>query len=162
MLELMKEIADCENAFEHIESEWPRRFEANSLRPCHYFDMIYGTSTGGSDTSTFRGTRLTVLRITAIAFGRLRMSVSNFLDRFYNLMDNMFGHRRSVLPLTTKYHHKPLEKAMQKLVATYCPVHSYCDGSDLLLWDPTDAVNPQLFRTLDTDAPEAFRSMCQT
>src|ERR1700712_2838200 len=103
MLELMKEVADCENAFERTESESPRVFEAKSLRPCHYFDQIYGSSTGGSDTSTLHGIKLTVLRIIAIAFGRLRMSVSDFSDCFPDLMTNMFGHRRSVLALTTKY-----------------------------------------------------------
>jgi hypothetical protein len=162
MLELMKEIADCENAFERKESEWPRQFEANSLRPCHYFDRIYGTSSGGSDSSTLHGTRLTVLRIAAIAFGRLRMSVSDFLDSFPDLMTDMFGHRRKPLPLTAKYDHRPFEMAMQRLVMAYCPVHSYCDGIDLFLWDPTDAVDLQSFRTLVIDAPKAYGSMCQS
>ena len=163
MLELMKEIADCENAFERKESERPRQFEADSLRPCHYFDRIYGTSSGGSDSSILYGTRLTVLRIAAIAFGRLRMSVSDFIDSFPNLMTDMFGHRRNILPLTTKYHHRPFEKAMQSLVRSYCPVHTYCDGTDLFLWNPTDAVDSQSFRTLVIDAPEeAFGSMCQS
>ena len=162
MLELMKEVADCENSFERIESESPRVFEAKSLRPCHCFDRIYGSSTGGSDSSTLRRTRLTILRITAIAFGRLRMSVSSFLGCFPDLMTDMFGHRRNVLPLGPKYQHQPFEKAIQRLVRAYCPVHSSCDGSDLLLWDPTDAFNPQLFPTMVIDAPEAFGSMCQT
>jgi hypothetical protein len=47
MQELMKEIARYEDMFEKEFTYYPRNFDAESLRPCHYFDKMYGTSTGG-------------------------------------------------------------------------------------------------------------------
>lgn len=47
MEELMKEIARYENMFEKGFTNYPRNFNAAELRPCHYFDKMYGTSTGG-------------------------------------------------------------------------------------------------------------------
>jgi len=91
------------------------------LLPCHYFDFMYGTSTGG---------------LIATILGRLRMSVSEALDLYRGVGDDLFGKRRSNLPLMTKYHHEPLEKAVQDVVGARCHEHPDCDGKDdLHPWD---------------------------
>jgi len=91
------------------------------LLPCHYFDFMYGTSTGG---------------LIATILGRLRMTVSEALDLYRGVGEDLFGRRRSRLPLMTKYHHEPLEKAVQDIVGARCHEHENCDGmDDLHPWD---------------------------
>ena len=90
------------------------------LLPCHYFDFMYGTSTGG---------------IIAIALGRLRMTVSEGLELYRTVGDTLFGKKRSSIPLMTKYHHQPLEKAVRDIVAKRCHEHEGCDGNDWFPWD---------------------------
>jgi len=58
------------------------------LLPCHYFDFMYGTSTGG---------------LIATILGRLRMTVKEGLELYQKVGDDLFGKRRSQLPLRTKY-----------------------------------------------------------
>ncbi|KAK8206056.1 acyl transferase/acyl hydrolase/lysophospholipase [Phyllosticta capitalensis] len=98
----------------------PRMFNENELLPCHYFDFMYGTSTGG---------------LIATMLGRLRMSVPQCLDLYRKVGDDLFGKRRSRLPLVTKYHHKPLENAVKEIVKRHCKNHpnGECDGND---WFP--------------------------
>jgi len=91
--------------------------------PCQYFDFIYGTSTGG-----LIGTML----------GRLRMGVDQCLDIYIKVGEHLFGRQRSRIPLTTKYHHKPLEIAVRDIVKAHCKQHmrgGECDGEDWFPWD---------------------------
>lgn len=62
------------------------------LMPCHYFDFMYGTSTGG---------------LIATLLGRLRMTVSEGLELYRKVGNDLFGRKRSNIPLVTKYHHEP-------------------------------------------------------
>ncbi|KAK3080226.1 hypothetical protein LTS18_002804, partial [Coniosporium uncinatum] len=97
--QLMKEIADWENKLEEEEQPDPtqrRKFDADSLLPCHYFDFMYGTSTGG---------------LIATMLGRLRMSVPHCQAVYREVGNELFGHKRSSIPLATKYNHLPLEAA---------------------------------------------------
>lgn len=66
---------------------------------------------------------------------RLRMTVPQCLDIYRKVGDDLFGHRRNVLPLATKFHHKPLEKAVQSIVSEYCKHHTKCSGDDWHPWD---------------------------
>src|ERR1700712_4582177 len=96
-------------------------FDSKDLLPAHYFDFMYGTSTGG---------------LIATMLGRLRMNVPDCL-KYYKIVGNsLFARRRNILPLATKYHHKPLEKAVQEIVANHCPVHpeKSCTGHDWYPW----------------------------
>jgi hypothetical protein len=86
------------------------------LLPCHYFDFMYGTSTGG---------------LIATILGRLRMSVTEALELYRKVGDDLFGKRRSSVPLRTKYHHEPLEQAVRDIVSSRCHQHENCDGNDL-------------------------------
>ncbi|KAF2834840.1 FabD/lysophospholipase-like protein [Patellaria atrata CBS 101060] len=126
--ELMREVAEWENKFE--EEEGPisgtekKVFKEEELLPCVYFDMMYGTSTGG---------------LIATMLGRLRMTVSQCLTIYRRVGDDLFGHprKRRIIPLTTKYDHEPLENAVKRIVKENCPVHpaGECDGLDWFPWD---------------------------
>lgn len=118
----MHEIAICERRLQTqegpVEGSERREFNEDELLPCHYFDFMYGTSTGG---------------LISVMLARLRMSVPQCLELYRKVGHELFGHRRSVLPLATKYHHKPLEKAVQDIVKQYCKEHDHCTGDD---WHP--------------------------
>lgn len=92
----------------------------DELLLCHYFDFMYGTSTGG---------------LISVMLARLRMTVPQCLEIYRQVGNDLFGHRRNVLPLATKYSHKPLEKAVQNIVKNYCKHHENCDGHDWHPWN---------------------------
>ncbi|KAF2227954.1 acyl transferase/acyl hydrolase/lysophospholipase [Elsinoe ampelina] len=75
---------------------------ADELLPCHYFDFMYGTSTGG---------------LIAVMLARLRMNISQCLEQYRIVGDELFGHRKSIIPFMTKYRCEPLERAVKELVA---------------------------------------------
>ncbi|ORY07539.1 acyl transferase/acyl hydrolase/lysophospholipase [Clohesyomyces aquaticus] len=120
---LMHEIAECEKRLQDEEGPVangkPRTFNEDELLPCHYFDYMYGTSTGG---------------LISVLLARLRMTVPQCLELYRQVGNDLFGHRRNILPLATKYHHKPLEKAVRRIVKQYCKCHGdSCKGDD---WHP--------------------------
>ncbi|KAH7060397.1 acyl transferase/acyl hydrolase/lysophospholipase [Macrophomina phaseolina] len=142
--QLMHEIAEWERKLEMEEAAEaatrrkdgtstppmePRTFNEDELLPCHYFDFMYGTSTGG---------------LIATMLGRLRMSVPQCLELYRQVGDNLFGKRRSVLPLTTKYHHKPLESAVKEIVRRHCKTHpnGTCGGDDWYPWNVEEEEDP--------------------
>ncbi|GAB7352255.1 hypothetical protein MBLNU459_g2722t1 [Dothideomycetes sp. NU459] len=112
---LMHEIYVKEQELERSDPLGEDAVDEKNLLPCHYFDFMYGTSTGG---------------LIAVMLGRLRMTVDEALDKYRLVGDELFGHRRSVMPLATKYHHEPLEKAVQDIVRQQCLQHTDCDGKD--------------------------------
>lgn len=107
-------------------AQWERTLGGPSqnedqLLPCHYFDYIYGTSTGG-----LIGTML----------GRLRMSVPQCMEIYREVGERLFGRRRGYVPLMTKYHHGPLISAVKEIIQAHCKQHpglDECDGED---WHP--------------------------
>ncbi|KAF2811511.1 uncharacterized protein BDZ99DRAFT_518772 [Mytilinidion resinicola] len=135
MLELMNKIARYENVFENEFTSYPRNFNAANLHPCHYFDKTYGTSTGG---------------ISTIALSRLRMAVPETVDAFRQLLTEMYTNTRSAIPLATKYHHKPFERALRQMIQTYCKQHQpgLCYREEKFPWGSAEEH--------DTD------SLCQT
>ena len=131
--QLMHEIAECELRLQNEEGpvagSTRQDFNENELLPCHYFDYMYGTSTGG---------------LISVMLARLRMTVPQCLEIYRRVGHELFGHRRNVLPLATKYHHKPLEKAVQEIVSQYCKHHEHCDGNDWHPWHPEDEEDVQV------------------
>jgi hypothetical protein len=123
----MHEIAECEVRLQKEEGpvagSTRQAFNENELLPCHYFDYMYGTSTGG---------------LISVMLARLRMTVPQCLEIYRRVGHELFGHRRNILPLATKYHHKPLEKAVQEIVRQYCKQHEDCDGKDWHPWHLDD------------------------
>ncbi|KAF9634266.1 Patatin/Phospholipase A2-related protein [Lasiodiplodia theobromae] len=107
----------------------PRTFNEDELLPAHYFDFMYGTSTGG---------------LIATMLGRLRMSVPQCLELYRQVGNDLFGTRRSVVPLTTKYRHKPLEEAVKEIVKRHCKTHpnGTCDGNDWFPWNVEEEEDP--------------------
>ncbi|KAF2007691.1 FabD/lysophospholipase-like protein [Amniculicola lignicola CBS 123094] len=121
---LMHEVAECEKRLQEEEGVVgeEREFNEDELLPCHYFDYMYGTSTGG---------------LISVLLARLRMTIPQCLELYREVGNDLFGHRRNPLPLATKYHHKPLEKAVRRIVKEHCKHHNHttdtCDGHD---WHP--------------------------
>lgn len=119
------------------------------LLPCHYFDFMYGTSTGG---------------LIATILGRLRMTVTEALELYRKVGDDLFGRRRSSVPLMTKYYHEPLERAVKDIVGSRCHEHPNCDGeNDMHPWD-TDHFAEILQQRIpfDVDRPRVCQTCCLT
>jgi patatin-like phospholipase/acyl hydrolase len=76
-------------------------------RPCDYFDMIGGTSTGG---------------LIAVMLGRLRMTVDECIDAYTSLSDRVFekkGHRVKVNgKLQGRFDAAELERAIKQIIAS--------------------------------------------
>ncbi|KAJ4375817.1 hypothetical protein N0V83_001094 [Neocucurbitaria cava] len=141
---LMHEVAECEKRLQDEEGpvagSQRREFNEDELLPCHYFDYMYGTSTGG---------------LISVMLARLRMTVPQCLEIYRKVGHELFGHRRNVLPLATKYHHKPLEKAVREIVSQYCKHHESCKGDDMHPWYPEEddtPANESALSSLETSA----------
>jgi hypothetical protein len=148
--QLMKEIAACEIRLQDSEGPVPgstrKEFNEAELLPCHSFDYMYGTSTGG---------------LISVMLARLRMTVPQCLEIYRQVGHELFGHRRNILPLATKYHHKPLERAVQKIVSQYCKLHVDCDGTDLHPWDwdPEDEESPNPSAASTVNSQSTYKSI---
>ncbi|KAK5117162.1 hypothetical protein LTR85_008930 [Meristemomyces frigidus] len=118
------------------------------LLPCHYFDFMYGTSTGG---------------LISTMLGRLRMTVSDCLELYRKVGDDLFGKQRSRIPLKTKYYHQPLERAVQDIVGARCHEHPNCDGKDdMHPWEVyTDNQKPH-GTPFSINEPRVCQSCCLT
>ncbi|KAF2487154.1 acyl transferase/acyl hydrolase/lysophospholipase [Neohortaea acidophila] len=125
-----------------------KSIKEEDLLPCHYFDFMYGTSTGG---------------LIATILGRLRMTVDEGLELYRKVGDDLFGRRRSSIPLRTKYYHQPLERAVREIVSKRCLDHPNCDGNDLHPWD-ADKLDDILKQDIpfDVDKPRVCQSCCLT
>ena len=92
----------------------PGSQHAESARwlPCHYFDYIAGTSTGG---------------LIGIMLGRLRMNIDDCVSEYEKLGGEIFGrsrwfHVRSLLWFPRdKYNHRKVEKAVKEVVSEKIP-----------------------------------------
>ena len=114
----------------------------DELLPCHYFDFMYGTSTGG---------------LIATMLGRLRMTVPECLELYRSVGEDLFGKQRSRIPLTTKYYHEPLERAVQKVVGARCQDHLNCSGKeDLHPWTVHDAASQKQQTNIPLDPAKTF------
>lgn len=123
----------------------------DSLLPCHYFDFMYGTSTGG---------------LIATMLGRLRMSVPQCLKIYREVSEGLFGRRRSSLPLRTKYHHHPLETVVQTVVKEHCKQHANsCLGDDWHPWDAaysSDSSTSSDIKDSSTSGADFNNNICQS
>ncbi|KAK2793669.1 hypothetical protein FQN51_001181 [Onygenales sp. PD_10] len=89
-------------------------------RPCDYFDMIGGTSTGG---------------LIAILLGRLKLDVRQCIDVYRSLSSRAFKRKRRLaigtgLKIRERFDSKELEMAVKTVIA------EHCDSEDELLSDP--------------------------
>ncbi|TKA51529.1 hypothetical protein B0A55_13758 [Friedmanniomyces simplex] len=123
--------------------------DEDALLPCHYFDFMFGTSSGG---------------IIATLLGRLRLTVNESLAIYRRLGEDMFGRRRSRLPLATKYYHEPLEEAIKDAVRSRYDKHTFREGIDDLFPLDADHLEEMLQRPVpfDVDDPRVCHSCCVT
>lgn len=90
----------------------PALTESSNWLPCHYFDYVAGTSTGG---------------LIGIMLGRLRMNVDDCISEYETLGAKVFGHSRKChirSPLfwpRDKYKHKTLESVVRDVVRRRVP-----------------------------------------
>lgn len=84
--------------------------------PCHYFDYIVGTGTGG---------------IVAIFLSRLRMSVKECLKNFESMASMIFEHERRISIVgfpRAKYSKHTLERAIEIIISGKTPIHSISEA----------------------------------
>lgn len=103
--------------------------KASSLfLPCHYFDYMVGTSTGG---------------LISIMLGRLRMNVDDCIEEYETLGGKVFGksryfHIRSIPPFwlpREKYNHETLETVIQSLIDRRIPKIGQFPGGKTFAFD---------------------------
>jgi patatin-like phospholipase/acyl hydrolase len=81
----------------------------NPPKPCDYFDMIGGTSTGG---------------LIAIMLGRMRLTVDECIEAYSELSPNVFSKVHHRIKLTSgetqgRFDHTALEKGIKSILKTY-------------------------------------------
>ena len=102
-------------------------------KPCDYFDMIGGTSTGGLVVHCLKIPMTLTYRLMAIMLGRLQMNIDDCITAYVNLSDRVFTKRRHRVTISGtvqgRFDTDELEKAIKEIV-----VQSGLP-EDALLWD---------------------------
>ncbi|KAK5144346.1 hypothetical protein LTR32_003721 [Rachicladosporium monterosium] len=146
-----KRLEDEQREEERISGDPPASCVTNEedILPCHYFDFMFGTSSGG---------------IIATLLGRLRLTVEQSLEFYRFLGENMFGRRRSRVPLATKYYHEPLEAAVKDIVRSCYEEGTFREGIDDLFPLDVDESGDILERAVpfDVDDPRVCHTCCLT
>ena len=102
----------CPPTYPKINTEYPETNASSPWLPCHYFDYMAGTSTGG---------------LISIMLGRLRMSIDDCIAEYETLGPKVFAHPRWFhlrSPLfwpRDKYNHRSLEKAIREVIDRRSP-----------------------------------------
>ena len=109
-------------------------------KPCDYFDMIGGTSTGGSVLQTKTKVQYhihNIHRLIAIMLGRLKMDIESCIEAYVTMSDRIFQKAHHRLSPTGKVQGKfdaqELEKAIKQII-----VDNHLE-EDALLMDAPDA-----------------------
>ncbi|MCJ1405065.1 hypothetical protein MMC11_008291 [Xylographa trunciseda] len=124
--------------------------------PCHYFDYVVGTGTGG---------------LIAIMLSRLRMSIDQCLREYLKIFQIIFGQRRQRVLHTyalprVKYSSHNLTRSVQELVERYGERHQSGNGASfessedlcktivLAIKSSDGIIMPKLFRSYDVASPK--------
>jgi hypothetical protein len=114
---------DCSAHFQHLNHETNPDLDkfSGTFRPCHYFDYIAGTSTGGYVSLLFNLSRvLTSDRIIAIMLGRLQWTVEKTIESYQDLWIRMadFSQSRTLIyPGKTRAHNaQGLAKSLRSVL----------------------------------------------
>lgn len=111
-LEPPSEDSDALHRYPRINISHIERNATSPWLPCHYFDYMAGTSTGG---------------LISIMLGRLRMSIDDCIAEYETLGPKVFAHSRWFhfrSPLfwpRDKYDHRSLEKAIREVIDRRSP-----------------------------------------
>ncbi len=104
--------SDALHGYPRINTRHIERNATSPWLPCHYFDYMAGTSTGG---------------LISIMLGRLRMSIDDCIAEYETLGPKVFAHSRWFhfrSPLfwpRDKYDHRSLEKAIREVIDRRSP-----------------------------------------
>ena len=90
-------------------------------KPCNFFDMIGGTSTGGyGGSKDLVDSILTSHRLIAIMLGRLELSVDDCIEKYISMSDRIFVKKRHRLKLNTdiqgRFDTDELERSIKKII----------------------------------------------
>lgn len=91
-------------------------------KPCDYFDMIGGTSTGGYVFEIYVNSKTTAHKysLLAIMLGRLQMTVDECIEAYAALSDKVFQKRRHRLTLKGKvqgrFDSSELERTIKSII----------------------------------------------
>lgn len=124
LLELMNRIAHWENILNKTQ------LAPENLLPCHYFDYMWGTSTGG---------------LIAIMLGRLRMSVPQALSVYREFGESIFGRKQKralygLNFLAARYKHANVTRVINNVVGKHCKEHTTGSCSeDTMFWNASSA-----------------------
>ncbi|KAG8973043.1 hypothetical protein FRC05_009158 [Tulasnella sp. 425] len=95
---------------------------APGAKPCEWFDLIGGTSTGGGRIVPKEG-QSTIFRLIAIMLGRLRMSIRECIEAYRELSKDVFDVRALDLAFNLwdghRFSGQKLKQAVEKIVAKY-------------------------------------------
>lgn len=111
-------VSDAFHRYPEVNTKHTERTASSPWLPCHYFDYMAGTSTGG---------------LISIMLGRLRMSIDDCITEYETLGHKVFAHprwfhfRSPLFWLRDKYDHRSLEKAIRDVIDRRSP---FVDGGD--------------------------------
>ena len=102
--------------------------DSSHFLPCHYFDYMAGTSTGG---------------LIAIMLGRLRMNIDDCIEEYETLGRKVFAksrlfHVKSIPPFwfpREKYNHRTLETVIQEMIDRRIPKMDTFSGGKAFAFD---------------------------
>ncbi|MCJ1262618.1 hypothetical protein MMC22_002488 [Lobaria immixta] len=145
LLELMNRIAHWENKLNNT------HLTPENLLPCHYFDHIWGTSTGG---------------LIAIMLGRLRMSVPQALSVYREFGESIFGRKQKralngLNVFAARYKHANVTKVIDNIVGKHCKEHTA--GSckeDRMFWKVSSPENGRNISSPENDHVDHWH-LCQ-
>lgn len=99
--------SDVLHRYPRINTKHTERIATSPWLPCHYFDYMAGTSTGG---------------LISIMLGRLRMNIDDCIAEYETLGPKVFAHPRwfhvksPLFWIRDKYDHRSLEKAIKEVI----------------------------------------------
>ncbi|KAL2046843.1 hypothetical protein N7G274_000861 [Stereocaulon virgatum] len=120
------DLHDNQNAVEPVRLAASTKTETSPWLPCHYFDYVAGTSTGG---------------LIGIMIGRLRMSIDDCISEYEQLGGKVFGRPRHVhlrSPLffpRDKYASRRLRNVVSDVVKRRVPKESFFPGGTNFAFD---------------------------
>ena len=115
--------------------------------PCHYFDYMGGTSTGGYTYLKMQYHILTNFhcRLIAIMLGRLHMSIDDCISEYETLGERVFAHprwfhiRSPMIYPRDKYRATDLEDVLKDVVSRHVSGGPHFPGGKNFALDETDA-----------------------
>lgn len=121
-----------------------------SLCPCEYFDLMAGTSTGGSVERYLCLSFTDIHRLIAVMLGTLRMDIETCIKEYLNIAPKIFpvedaigrsklGRFLKVARGKQRFEAAPLELAIKHLVTKYLGDGATTSDDTLFRFEPCDS-----------------------